>query len=165
MIINKLLISGIQSPQSGARTVNITSAAHVLTHLRFSDHIFKGVPIPYEEQPNTAIASQMDMPELDTQGGYHPMIAYCHSNTVNMLFTTELAEMLKDKGIYPFTSAPEVVETELQRDMPIGFRNPHMFYKTPNQGAATFLFVAFDPNPKDRSGAMTVRLLPLPNMQ
>ncbi|KAF6221363.1 hypothetical protein HO133_002218 [Letharia lupina] len=101
------------SPQSGARTVNITSAAHVLTHLRFSDHIFKGVPIPYEEQPNTAIASQMDMPELDPQGGYHPMIAYCHSNTVNMLFTTELAEMLKDKGIYPFTSAPGVVETEL----------------------------------------------------
>jgi hypothetical protein len=38
-----------------------------------------------------------------------------------------------------------VVETELQRHMPKGFRNPYMFYKTPSQGAATFLVAAFDP--------------------
>jgi hypothetical protein len=38
-----------------------------------------------------------------------------------------------------------VVETELQRHMSKGFRNPYMFYKTPSQGVATFLVAAFDP--------------------
>lgn len=41
------------------------------------------------------------------------MITYCHSNTTNMLFTTELAESLKNKGVYSFTSAPGDDETRL----------------------------------------------------
>lgn len=115
LIMDKLLVSANQSPQSGPRIVNLTSAGHVLTPLRFNDHSFKGVPIPYEEQPDTAIASRMGMPELDPQGGYHPMIAYCHSNTANMLFTTEFAKNLKKKGVYSFTSAPGGNRTEALR--------------------------------------------------
>lgn len=42
-------------------------------------------------------------------------------------------------------SLHQLVETELQHHMPKGFRNPYMFYKTPSQGAATFLVAAFDP--------------------
>lgn len=33
------------------------------------------------------------------------MIAYCHCNAANMFFTTELAEILKKKGVCSFTSA------------------------------------------------------------
>jgi len=87
----------------------------------------------------------MGMPELDpTQRNYVPLIAYSHSNTANMLFTTYLAK----HGVSAFSAAPGVVETNLQRHMPKGFRNPNMFYKTPSQGAATFLVAAFDPKLK-----------------
>ena len=68
LTMNKLPLSANQITQSGARIVNITSAGHVLSPLRFSHHRFKGGPIPHEEQPNTAMASRTGMPELDPQG-------------------------------------------------------------------------------------------------
>lgn len=66
--MNKLPLCANQIPQSGERIVNITSAGHVLSPLRFSDHRFKEGPIAYEEQPNTAMAPRMGIPELDPQG-------------------------------------------------------------------------------------------------
>jgi hypothetical protein len=66
-----------------------------------------------------------------------------------MLFTVQLTQGLREKGICSFSAAPggmfvpyscvyavftsrfdpAVVETELQHHMPKGFRNPYMFYK------------------------------------
>lgn len=46
----------------------------------------------------------MGTPKLDPQGEYHPKMACCRSDTANMLVMTELAEQLKNKDVYSFTS-------------------------------------------------------------
>jgi NAD(P)-dependent dehydrogenase (short-subunit alcohol dehydrogenase family) len=168
LIMDKILASAAAKPTGGARIVNVTSAGYVLTPLRFSDYNFDEQQLPLEEQPNAEVAAQMGMSELSDvnhHGKYVPLLAYAHSSTAVMLFTTELAESLRRKGVFSFSAAPGgmlaiwsctvfcgltplplVVETGLQRHMPQGFRNPYMFYKTPSQGAASFLVAAFDPN-------------------
>jgi NAD(P)-dependent dehydrogenase (short-subunit alcohol dehydrogenase family) len=137
------LLRPILSPAS--RVINITSGGYILTPFRFSNPNFtSNTNLPPEEQPNAEIAKAMGLPYLQMGDGkaYVPLLAYCHSNTASMLFTAHLAR----NGIKAYSAAPGVVETRLQRHMPEGFRNPVMVYKTPSQGAATFLVAAFDPS-------------------
>jgi NAD(P)-dependent dehydrogenase (short-subunit alcohol dehydrogenase family) len=127
-----------------ARIVNITSGEYTVTPFRFSDYNFSRPTssLPLSERPNEAAVEMLGIPDfLSTKESYVPLIAYLHSNTANVLFSTALAE----KGIQAFSAAPGVVVTELQRHMPEGFRNPVMFYKSASQGAATFLAAALDP--------------------
>jgi NAD(P)-dependent dehydrogenase (short-subunit alcohol dehydrogenase family) len=129
---------------SGARVINITSAGYTVTPIRFSDYNFDGKQLPSPEQPDYKIAAQLGLKDLETSQGYVPFLAYLHSSTANMLFTTSLASKLKTRGVQSFSAAPGVVVTELQRHIG-GFRNPAMQYKTASQGAATFLVAALDP--------------------
>ena len=134
-------------PPSG-RVINITSGGYMVTPIRFSDINFDGTkPLPTSEQPNYQIAAQLGLEDLDKTQGYVPFLAYLHSNTANMLFTTSLAEKLQTRGIQSFSAAPGVVVTELQRHVG-GFRNPLMTYKSASQGAASFLVAALDPGLK-----------------
>lgn len=128
----------------GGRIINITSGGYTVTPIRFSDYNFDGKSLPSSEQPDYAIAAQLGLRDLERTQGYVPFLAYVHSNTANMLFTTSLAEKLKTKDVQSFSAAPGVVVTELQRHIG-GFRNPVMQYKTASQGAATFLVAALDP--------------------
>jgi NAD(P)-dependent dehydrogenase (short-subunit alcohol dehydrogenase family) len=109
LTMDRLIAATGPKPGNGARIINITSAGYVLTPLRFSDYNFEGRPLPREERPNAEIAAQMGMPELmdvDHRGRYIPLLAYSHSGTANMLFTVELAQKLKDKGVFSFSAAP-----------------------------------------------------------
>ncbi|KAG0648566.1 Retinol dehydrogenase 12 [Hyphodiscus hymeniophilus] len=134
----------IHAMPSGGRIVNITSAGYKVTPIRFSDYNFDGKPVPPSEQPLYDVAAELGMPGLEKSQGYVPFLAYMHSNTANMLFTIGLAGKLKARGVRSFSAAPGVVITELQRHIG-GFRNPVMQYKTPSQGAATFLVAALNP--------------------
>jgi NAD(P)-dependent dehydrogenase (short-subunit alcohol dehydrogenase family) len=130
-------------PPNG-RVINITSGGYTVSPIRFSDYNFDAInPLSLSEQPKYEIAVQLGLKDLDKSQGYVPFLAYLHSNTANMLFTTSLAE----KGIQSLSAAPGVVITELQRHIG-GFRNPVMRYKTASQGAATFLVAALDPKLK-----------------
>jgi NAD(P)-dependent dehydrogenase (short-subunit alcohol dehydrogenase family) len=140
------LILPVLSPNG--RVINITSGGYGVTPIRFSDINFDGTKsLPVSEQPNYEVAAQLGLNNLEKTQGYVPFLAYLHSNTANMLFTTSLAEKLKKRGIQSFSAAPGVVVTELQRHVG-GFRNPVMTYKTAGQGAATFLVAALDPGLK-----------------
>jgi len=48
----------------------------------------------------------MGMADVNPQSGYLPLLAYAQSNTANMLFTVQLAESLREKGICSFSAAP-----------------------------------------------------------
>lgn len=130
------------------RIINITSGGYTVTPIRFSDVNFDGTnSLPTSEQPNYEVAAQLGLTDLDRTLGYVPFLAYLHSNTANMLFTTSLAEKLKKSGVQSFSAAPGVVVTELQRHVG-GFRNPVMQYKNASQGAARFLVATLDPGLK-----------------
>lgn len=138
----------LQILSPNGRIINITSGGYAVTPIRFSDINFDGTkPLSASELPNYELAAKLGLTDLDKTKGYVPFLAYLHSNTANMLFTTSLAETLKMKGIHSFSAAPGVVATELQRHIG-GFRNPVMQYKIASQGAATFLVAALDPGLK-----------------
>lgn len=148
LIMDKILAAASRKPQGqdrgGHRIINISGAGYALTPLRFSDYNFDGHPLPKEEQPDEALAAMFGM-QLRDDTPYIPLLAYGHSNTASMLFSVQQAEKLREKGVSAFSVAPGVIETGIQRHMPPVFRNPHMFYKTQSQGAATALVAAFDP--------------------
>jgi NAD(P)-dependent dehydrogenase (short-subunit alcohol dehydrogenase family) len=106
LLVGKMVSSAAHGPHGQTRIVNITSAGHVLTPVRFSDYNYDGRPVPPEEQPDVTIAAKMGMADVSPQSGYLPLFAYAQSNTANMLFTAQLAESLREKGICSFSAAP-----------------------------------------------------------
>jgi NAD(P)-dependent dehydrogenase (short-subunit alcohol dehydrogenase family) len=94
-----------------ARIINITSGGYMVTPFRFSDYNFcqPTSSLPLSERPNEATVEMLGIPDfLSTKESYVPLIAYLHSNTANVLFSTALAE----KGIQAFSAAPGVVVTD-----------------------------------------------------
>ncbi len=107
LFTNLLMGKMVSSAAHGqTRIVNITSAGHVLAPIRFSDYNYEGRSVPPEEQPDVTIAAKMGMADVNPQSGYLPLFAYAQSNTGNMLFTVQLAESLREKGICSFSAAP-----------------------------------------------------------
>jgi NAD(P)-dependent dehydrogenase (short-subunit alcohol dehydrogenase family) len=115
LLMGKMVASAAQRPAGQTRIVNITSAGHVLTPVRFSDYNYEGKAVPPEEQPDVVIAAKMGMPDLDPRSGYLPLFAYAQSNTANMLFTVQLADSLQEKGICSFSAAPGGMALPLYR--------------------------------------------------
>jgi NAD(P)-dependent dehydrogenase (short-subunit alcohol dehydrogenase family) len=105
-LMGKIVSSAAQGPRGQTRIVNITSAGHVLAPVRFSDYNYEGRPVPPEEQPDVTIAAKFGMADVNPQSGYLPLFAYAQSNTANMLFTVQVAESLRGKGICSFSAAP-----------------------------------------------------------
>jgi NAD(P)-dependent dehydrogenase (short-subunit alcohol dehydrogenase family) len=106
LLMGKMVSSAAHGPRGQTRIVNITSAGHVLAPVRFSDYNYEGRPVPPEEQPDVTIAANMGMADVNPQSGYLPLFAYTQSNTANMLFTVQLAESLRERGICSFSAAP-----------------------------------------------------------
>lgn len=106
LLMGKMVSSAAHGPHGQTRIINITSAGHVLTLVRFSDYNYDGRPVPPEEQPDVTIAVKMGMAGVSSQSGYLPLLAYAQSNTANMLFTVQLAESLQEKGICSFSATP-----------------------------------------------------------
>lgn len=168
-LLTNLLVKQSLARAHGIRIVNVTNAGFVLTPIRFSDLSFSGqIELPEEEQVKLEMAKQMGMAELlpTNPGDYVPLLAYSHSGTALMLFTQELARRYAGRDVVAIAAAPggrsksnpsptltsfvrlfdrSVVKTQLQRHMPSNFRNSNMFYKTPSQGAASFVVAALDP--------------------
>ena len=77
------------------RIVNVTSAGHRLSPIRFHDFNFEGKEIPADEQPSAHFPNGTRDPEA----AYHPFISYGQSKTANILFSLYLSESLRDAGI------------------------------------------------------------------
>lgn len=106
-----------------ARVVNVASEAHRWRPLNFDD--------------------------LQSERGYRAMIAYGRSKLCNILFTRELARRLAGKGVTVNALHPGAVATQIGQNNGRWVRwvmkvlTP--FFKTPEQGADTIVYLASAP--------------------
>lgn len=123
---------------AGARVVVVSSGAHRITGIRWDD-------IHFIKQP------------------YDRWQAYGQSKTANVLFSTHLGVLGRERGILAYSLDPGLIITPLQRHIPrseqikLGWIDeqgrPGPGFKTPAQGAATIVWAATSPLLADRTGA------------
>jgi NAD(P)-dependent dehydrogenase (short-subunit alcohol dehydrogenase family) len=114
----------------GSRVVSVTSGANKLSGIRWSD-------IHFERDP------------------YDRWQAYGQSKTANVLFALQLGLLGSDRGILAYSATPGSIITPLQRHVPRAEQvasgwideegRPNPDFKTPAQGAATFVWAATSP--------------------
>jgi len=119
-----------------ARIVNLSSAGHRLSPIRFEDPFFE-------------------------KDDYNKWIAYGQAKTANVLFSVALDKRFKDRGIRSYAVHPGAIQTELGRHMDEndvkdlmarrGDRSPMIFKQIP-QGAATTVWAATAPELDGRGG-------------
>jgi len=105
-----------------ARIVNLSSRLHYRGSMRWDDLMME-------------------------RGRFSGPKAYSQSKLANVLFTLALARRLADSGVTCNAVHPGVVRTELARSYPrLLVKLFHLFLISPEQGAATSLRVATDPD-------------------
>jgi NAD(P)-dependent dehydrogenase (short-subunit alcohol dehydrogenase family) len=85
------------------RIVNLSSAGHRLSPIRFSDYNLEGKPIPPEEDHFKPLSPAF---ARTTEDGYNGIVAYAQSKTANVLFTLYLQEHLRSRGISSYVLHP-----------------------------------------------------------
>ncbi|KAI8576451.1 hypothetical protein K450DRAFT_256820 [Umbelopsis ramanniana AG] len=141
LILPKLLASKTGAP----RIVNISSIGHILAPILFDD------------------------PSFDNGKAYNKWWAYGQSKTANMLFTRQLSNRYKNKGLTAFSVHPGGIQTNLGRDMTAeDALEPVTDYygnviditdftpKTIPQGTSTHIVASFDPSITSQSGSYLV---------
>ncbi|KAJ8131115.1 hypothetical protein O1611_g2508 [Lasiodiplodia mahajangana] len=139
LIVGKILAS--EAP----RIVNVSSDGHRLNPIRWDDYNF------------------------ENGSNYNKWHAYGQSKTGNMLFSLSLAEKLGNRGLQTYSLHPGVISTNLDGhidwedslsslqavDRALGNKEgwAPFKWKTSDQGAATYVYAAFDPNLKSHNGA------------
>jgi NAD(P)-dependent dehydrogenase (short-subunit alcohol dehydrogenase family) len=142
-LFTNLILPKILASETGApRIVNVSSRAHEFSPVRFDDPFF------------------------DNGKTYQKWLAYGQSKTANILFSRELTNRYKSKGLTAFSPHPGVISTNIGRDIGksdtstpvkdyqgnvIAFSNPGL--KTLGAGTATHIVAAFDPNIASDSGS------------
>ncbi|KAE8441056.1 hypothetical protein EG329_005918 [Mollisiaceae sp. DMI_Dod_QoI] len=150
-----LVLSSASSNSPGStRIVNLTSAGHRLSPIRFSDYNFQKIytELPEEEQPPKGLPPQL----LSDKEPYNPYIAYGQSKTANILFSVSLNEGLGAKGVGSFAVHPGSIWTGLARNLDDEgqklIKATGKVWKTGDQGAAGTLVAAFDPALNEPNG-------------
>jgi NAD(P)-dependent dehydrogenase (short-subunit alcohol dehydrogenase family) len=121
---------------NGARIVVVASGAHKVGSIHFDD--------------------------LGMVKGYNVVAAYGRSKLCNVLFTKELAKRLKGSGVTVNCLHPGAVGSNMGVDRDTGFGRTVMkllrpFFLTPEEGAATAIYVATSPDCVDISGEYFVK--------
>ncbi|MCJ1309797.1 hypothetical protein MMC25_003458 [Agyrium rufum] len=145
-----LLRKAAETSRAGAvRVVNVSSAGHFFSPIRFSDLNFAGNNLDSDEKPNLEIPGFV-MPEgMISAKGYSAFAAYGQAKTANILMAQYLTSKLKDSGIVSYAVHPGTIATGIGR----GFSPEHYqgmldtaeYVKSIDEGAATMLVAAFDP--------------------
>lgn len=111
-LLTTLLTPLLAQASPGARVVNVSSSAHRISPMRFSDINFdeyvKGpkqgqIAVPEKERPHPKNPA-WTMARSDD--GFPGMVAYGVSKTANILFTVELNRRLASKGVQSFALHP-----------------------------------------------------------
>ncbi|HEX8431980.1 MAG TPA: SDR family NAD(P)-dependent oxidoreductase [Longimicrobium sp.] len=110
----------------GARVVTVSSAAHRGARLRWDD--------------------------LEMRRRYFGWAAYSATKLANLLFTRELARRMAGSGVTANALHPGVVATELLMGGFPPIRLLRRFLRTPEQGAATPIFLATSPTAEGVTG-------------
>ena len=129
-LLTGLLLPRLFAAAPGARIVNVASDAH-----RWGP---------------------LDLDDLQNERAYKPMRVYGQSKTANILWTRELARRLTGKGVTVNALHPGAVATRLGRGngplLDLVQRAIGLFMRSPEQGAATSLYLASDPALEGVSG-------------
>ena len=100
----------------------------------------------------------IDFDDLQSEKNYQGFRAYGKSKLANVLFTYELAARLAGSGITANCLHPGAVATDLLRKLPwLLYALISPFLLTPEQGAATQLFLASSPQVEGVSGGYYVK--------
>jgi NAD(P)-dependent dehydrogenase (short-subunit alcohol dehydrogenase family) len=108
----------------------------------------------YSRAPSAGI----DFDNLRGEGEFDAMEAYSRSKLANALFSLELALLLEGSGVTSNVVHPGLVKTNIARTAPAPLRVAFnllggFFAKTPQEGAATQVYVATNPDLEGVSGA------------
>ncbi|KAF8848988.1 NAD(P)-binding protein [Acephala macrosclerotiorum] len=147
LLLSLILKSASSSLPGSTRIVNLTSAGHRLSPIRFSDYNFKKlyVDLPEDEQPPKGLPPRL----LDAKEAYNPFIAYGQSKTANILMSVSLNERLGKKGVRSYSVHPGSIWTGLARNLDDEgqklIKATGKVWKTGDQGAAGTIVAAFDP--------------------
>src|SRR3954470_16789563 len=115
-------------------------------------------------------AGLLDLDDLQSEKSYRPMRAYGTTKLANILFTRELAQRLDGSGVTANCFHPGVVRTGFGKNDGLLFRlgvtiaGP--FFRTPERGARSLVWLALDPAAAELNGAYVVdEKLAQPNAQ
>lgn len=107
-LLTNLLMPKIEEAAKGAeqkgatRIVNVTSAGHRLSPIRFSDYNFERTELPVDERPPPGLPLSIVHPDKP----YSSFLGYAQSKTANILFSVSLTEKLRSKGIVSYSVHP-----------------------------------------------------------
>jgi NAD(P)-dependent dehydrogenase (short-subunit alcohol dehydrogenase family) len=90
------------SGPGSTRIINVTSAGHRLSPIRFHDYNFEGKEVPIDERPPEGLPPMFS----PTAEGYNGWLAYGQSKAANILFTVYLSQHLKSSGIVSYSVHP-----------------------------------------------------------
>ncbi|KUJ13092.1 NAD(P)-binding protein [Mollisia scopiformis] len=154
LLLPVVLSAASSNTPGSTRIVNLTSAGHRLSPIRFSDYNFKKsyVDLPEEEQPPKGLPPQL----LDAKEPYNPFMAYAQSKTANILFSLSLEEGLGGKNVRSYSVHPGSIWTGLARNLDDEgqklIKSTGKSWKNGDQGAAGTLVAAFDPALNEPNG-------------
>jgi NAD(P)-dependent dehydrogenase (short-subunit alcohol dehydrogenase family) len=102
LLIPLIRTAATTSRKGATRIVNLTSAGHRLSPIRFSDYNFSIKEIPLDERPPAGLPLSVFNPEK----GFSTFVAYAQSKTGNILFSVALEKRLSGGGIRSFAVHP-----------------------------------------------------------
>ncbi|KAJ5668923.1 Short-chain dehydrogenase [Penicillium macrosclerotiorum] len=145
LLMQQMKAASKDSDKGSTRIVNVTSAGHRLSPIRFHDYNFEGKEVPIDERPPEGLPPMFS----PTAGGYNGWLAYGQSKCANILFTVYLSQHLTSAGIVSYSVHPGSIWTGLSRGLDDAgnetMSKTSNFWKSADQGAATMLVAAFDP--------------------
>ncbi|KAJ5387006.1 Short-chain dehydrogenase [Penicillium cosmopolitanum] len=145
LLMTQLKNAAKVSGRGSTRVVNVTSAGHRLSPIRFHDYNFEGKEVPVDERPPDGLPPMFS----PTADGYNGWLAYGQSKAANILFTVYLTKRLAAAGIVSYSVHPGSIWTGLSRGLDDAghdtMSKTSNFWKSADQGGATMLVAAFDP--------------------
>ncbi len=106
-------------------------------------------------------SGKFDPENLQSEKKFGSFSTYCNTKLLNMLFTSELAERLKDTPITVNALHPGVVHSNFAHELGgiFNFLNKMAkpFYLSPEKGAATSVYLATSPEVRNITGKYFVR--------
>lgn len=121
----------LDAMKAGSRIVVVASGAHKIGRIHFED--------------------------INLKWFFNPVTAYSQSKLANILFTRELAERLKERGITVNCCHPGAVATSMGIDRDTGFGKTvtkllKPYFITPEMGASTAVYLATSPDAEKITG-------------
>jgi NAD(P)-dependent dehydrogenase (short-subunit alcohol dehydrogenase family) len=102
LLMTQLKNAAKASGRGSTRVVNVTSAGHRLSPIRFHDYNFEGKEVPVDERPPDGLPPMFS----PTADGYNGWLAYGQSKAANILFTVYLTKRLAAAGIVSYSVHP-----------------------------------------------------------